>query len=285
MNNDECTALATTTTQTALTAPNAVDFSEGQLQIIRDTYANGANDEEFAVLLEISRVRKLNPFTQQVYYVKRWDNKKRREVWSVQVSIEGLRAIAHRTGKFNGVSKPRYEHDADGRIITCEVEVYRKDWEHPSVGLIYFEEYVQTTKEGKPTQFWSRMPHVMAAKCAEAAAIRRAFSEDTSGLYIAEEMGSDGVVESQYEPAKHKPSRNVEVAEAETESDYVQAIEDAQTEEQLTQVAAEIALNVSKTDARRNGLLKAWAARKTAIAKTKPVREPGDESEFEGEVA
>ena len=37
----------------------ALEFSEEQQAMIRDAYANGATDKEFAVLLEIARARKL----------------------------------------------------------------------------------------------------------------------------------------------------------------------------------------------------------------------------------
>lgn len=162
-------------------------FTAEQEQMIRDTFANGATPHEFAVLLEIAKVRRLNPLLRQIHFVKRWDGQKRRDVWSTQVSIDGLRAIAERTGKYDGQDEPEFI-EKEGRIVACKVRVYRKDWARPAVGVAYWSEYVQTKKEGGPTQFWARMPHVMLAKCAEALAIRKAFPEDTSGLYTPEEM-------------------------------------------------------------------------------------------------
>jgi hypothetical protein len=99
-----------------------------------------------------------------------------------------LRAIAERTGKYDGQDEPEYERDKDGLIIACKVRVYRKDWSRPAVGVAYWSEYVQTKKDGSPTKFWADMPHVMIAKCAEAIAMRKAFPEDMGGLYVDEEM-------------------------------------------------------------------------------------------------
>jgi phage recombination protein Bet len=169
-----------------------LEFTPQQSQMIRDTYANGASEKEFQVLMEGAKVRRLNPLLRQVHFVKRsaWDErtKSKKDVWSVQVSVDGLRAIAERTGKYDGQDEPEYVRDAEGLITACKVRVYRKDWSRPSIGVAYWSEYVQTKQDGTPTRFWADMPHVMIAKCAEAIAMRKAFPEDMGGLYVDEEM-------------------------------------------------------------------------------------------------
>lgn len=178
----------------------ALEFSDAQRQMIRDTFAKGASDEEFRVLMEIARVRCLNPLLRQVFFVARWDSKLRRETWATQVSIDGMRAIAERTGLYAGQDEPEFIEGPDGAVKFCRVRAWRKDWPRPAVGVAYFEEYVQTARDketGKtgPTKFWRQMPHVMLAKCAESLALRKAFPEDTSGLYVPEEMQSGEVEE------------------------------------------------------------------------------------------
>jgi hypothetical protein len=83
--------------------------------------------------------------------------------------------------------------NADGTLKLCKVRAWRRDWPRPAVGVAYWAEYVQTTRDkqtGKtrPTAMWSRMPHVMLAKVAEAIALRKAFPEDMAGLYTNDEM-------------------------------------------------------------------------------------------------
>lgn len=169
--------------------PAALDFNNEQRQLIRDTFANGASDAEFAVLLEVAKARRLNPFTRQIYFVKRYDSQKRREVWATQASIDGLRAIAQRTGLYDGQDEPEYEYDDKGKIATCRVKVYRKDWRRPAVGVAHWDEYAQKKQDGGLNTFWATKGHIMLAKCAEALALRKAFPEDLSGLYAPEEMG------------------------------------------------------------------------------------------------
>lgn len=196
-------AIQTTTPQTTVLSRRevaALEFTETQRQMIRDTFAKGASDEEFQVLMEIARVRCLNPLLRQVFFVARWDSKLRRETWATQVSIDGMRAIAERTGLYAGQDEPEFIEGPDGAVKFCRVRVWRKDWPRPAVGVAYFEEYVQTARDketGKtgPTKFWRQMPHVMLAKCAESLALRKAFPEDTSGLYVPEEMQSGEVEE------------------------------------------------------------------------------------------
>ncbi len=170
-----------------------MDFTEEQRQLIRDTFANGASDAEFAVLMEIARARKLNPLLRQIHFVNRWDSEKHRPVWAAQVSIDGLRALAERTGLYQGQDEPEFVENPDGTLKLCKVRVWRRDWPRPAVGIAYWNEYVQTTRDkqtgkSRPTAMWSRMPHIMLAKCAEALAMRKAFPEDMSGLYTPEEM-------------------------------------------------------------------------------------------------
>lgn len=172
----------------------SLDFDDAQRQIIRDSFANGASDTEFALLLEVARARRLNPLMRQIHFVKRWDTGKGRDVWSWQVSIDGLRAVAERTGLYAGQDEPEFVDGPDGTLLLCKVRVYRKDWPRPAVGVAYWSEYVQTirdrqTGKERPAAMWAKMPHIMLAKCAESLALRKAFPEDTSGLYTTEEMG------------------------------------------------------------------------------------------------
>lgn len=174
------TALATTQN----TAPF---FTADQQKLIRDSFLSGAPEKEALVLMELSRLRRLNPILGQIHFVKRWNSQRNCEVWAAQVGIDGFRAIAQRTGQYDGQDEPEWEYDAKGAVKLCRVRVYRKDLGRPSVGVAHFSEYAQTKKGGELTLMWATKPHIMLAKCAEALAYRKAFPEDTSGLYAPEE--------------------------------------------------------------------------------------------------
>lgn len=181
------TALATTQGELVRAPVAELMFTADQEQMIRDSFANGATKQEFEMLITVAKTRRLNPILRQIHFVKRWDTQKQREVWSTQVSIDGLRAVAQRTGLYDGQDEPEFEYNGK-ELRSAKVRVYRKDWNRPAVGVALFDEYAQRKKDGSLTQFWREKPHIMLAKCAEALAMRKAFPEDLSGLYTPEEM-------------------------------------------------------------------------------------------------
>jgi phage recombination protein Bet len=193
-------------------------FTAEQEKMILSSFLGGASREEAAVLMEVARVRRLNPLLRQIHFVKRWDSQKREEVWAYQTSIDGLRAIAERTGRYEGQTPPQWcgsdgvWHDvwlAKTPPAAARVGVYKQGFREPLYGIARWESYVQTKKDGSVTQFWSRMADLMLSKCAEALALRKAFPEDMSGLYTGEEMGGEAG-----EPVEPVPTTRAELVKA-----------------------------------------------------------------------
>lgn len=171
---------------------------ESKFELLRDTYAKGATPQEFELFVSVCNRLRLDPFNRQIYAIKRWDSQLRREVMQPQVSIDGMRLVAERSGKYAGQSAPEW-CGADGLWkdvwlankppMAARVSVYRSGFVQPVTAIALYSEYVQRNKDGEPTKFWATMPANQLAKCAESLALRKAFPNELSGVYSVDEMG------------------------------------------------------------------------------------------------
>lgn len=155
-----------------------------QTQLISTTIAPGCSTDELRLFAYACQRTGLDPFSRQIYAIKRGGK------LTIQVSIDGLRSIAERTGQLDGSQS--YWCGSDGVWVdvwldskppaAAKTVIHRKGCAHPFSATARFADF--NAGQG----LWSKMPSVMIAKCSEAQALRRAFPADLSGVYSTDEM-------------------------------------------------------------------------------------------------
>jgi phage recombination protein Bet len=169
-----------------------------------------ATAAELALFAEVAQRSGLDPFARQIFGVFRYDSRAGGEVMTVQVSIDGLRLIAERSGKYEGQTAPQWCGEdgvwvdvwlKDEPPAAARVGIHKARHREPSWGVATWREFCQTKKDGQPTAMWKRMGPHMLAKCAEALGLRKAFPAETSGLYTPDEPNTDPPVEVRSEAA------------------------------------------------------------------------------------
>ena len=199
------TAVAIHEHQGLTLAPDQTEFTEMQVSILTQLGVSGASRGDMAVFHHVCQRTGLDPFARQIHMIGR-NTKDENDRWvkkfTIQTAIDGFRLIARRA-----VDKAResleYEDNlwcgpdgqwldvwlADEPPVAAKVVVLRNSKRYPAIAK--WSEYVQTKKNGDPVQMWARMSSNQLAKCAEAAALRKAFPQDLGGIYTDDELAHD----------------------------------------------------------------------------------------------
>ena len=153
-------------------------------------YAPRATIEAFAQTVERTQ---LDPIAQQIYCIERGGR------YTIQVSIDGARLVAQRSGEYEGQTP--IEWTADGKEWVdvwlspeppkaARAGVHRKGFREPLYAVATWDGFAPRNKSnGAVTGLWATdLGSHMLGKCAEMLALRKAFPMELSGLYVPEEM-------------------------------------------------------------------------------------------------
>jgi phage recombination protein Bet len=187
----------------------------------------GASEASVDMVLAYCQAAGLDPMTKPVHIVPIWMPEKKdgnrvtqaagmRDV--VMPGIELYRTKAHRTREYAGQDDaefgPTVKTKLGGADVNypewCKVTVYRLvDGQRvPYSARVYWLETYATAKRDTeaPNSMWRKRPFGQLEKCAEAAALRKAFPEAVGAQPTAEEMEGKSMIESTAVQIEQKPA-------------------------------------------------------------------------------
>lgn len=214
---------------------------KGQWKVLVEAIFPAAKTADAIVMaLSYCKSRNLDIMKRPVHIVPMWDSARGGYVETVWPGISELRTTASRTKGYAGVDEAEFgpikKVKFTGRLQRWEnrVQVWKDvetDMEFPDwcritvyrmvdgqrckfVGpkVKWIETYATAGKSDLPNQMWEERPEGQLEKCAEAAALRRAFPEELGNELTAEEMAGRNLheivttTEGPAEPAGTPPS-------------------------------------------------------------------------------
>lgn len=180
--------------------------------LVESVWPSAKTLEGVILALSYCTARKLDPFKRPVHIVPIWNSQLGKEVETVWPGIGELRTTASRTGfyagcdaaefgpmlteTFKGMIGRRGNQREVAKEVTfpewCQITVYRmvqgQRVAFPGPRVYWLETYATVGQSDVPNDMWENRSIGQLEKCAEAAALRRAFPEEI-GEYIAEEAG------------------------------------------------------------------------------------------------
>ena len=139
----------------------------------------------------------LSPFRRQVHIVKR-SSKTKGETFTIQIGIDGYRAIADRTGQYCGNDDPIFDNETEPTKATVTVYKLIGKTRYAFTATARWSEYCPG--DGPQSFLWNKMPHLMLGKVAESLALRKAFPNEFAGMTVEEMEEAESEVHT--EPAQ-----------------------------------------------------------------------------------
>ena len=178
--------------------------------LVEAVYPAAKTTDSVILALSYCKARKLDPFKRVVHIVPVYDSDKRDYVETVWPGIAEHRTTALRTKQYAGADACQFgetiERAFSGETKRGKINVAVKfpEWAQltvyrlidgqrvpvPGPRVYWLETYSRIGRTEVPNDMWQKRPFGQLEKCAEAAALRRAFPEELGDEPTVEEAGA-----------------------------------------------------------------------------------------------
>lgn len=181
-------------------------WTNQQVIVLKSLGLDQATESDLGLFFHQCTRTGLDPFAKQIYMIGRKAKENGQFVtkYTIQTGIDGYRLIARRAADRSG-----HKYGIEETLWCGDDGAWRDVWlgqEPPAAAKVTvsrdgdtftavatYREYVQLAKdyasgEMGPNSMWKKMAANQLSKCAEAAALRKAFPQDLSGVYVDAEM-------------------------------------------------------------------------------------------------
>ena len=181
--------------------------------LVEAIYPSAKTVQSVLLALAYCKHRNLDPFKRPVHIVPMYSRQKGGHIETVWPGIAELRTTAARTREYAGLDATEWGPTTE-RSFTGKVQVDKNQYENRTVKVrfpewaritvyriisghrcafvgpkvLWLESYATMGRSDLPNQMWEERPEGQLEKCAEAAALRRAFPEEIGNELTAEEM-------------------------------------------------------------------------------------------------
>lgn len=193
----------------------------GWKALVEAVFPSAKTIDAVVMALSYCKARNLDPFKKPVHIVPMWDSKSGGYIETVWPGIAELRTTAFRTKQYAGCDEAVFgdmvKQTFTGRVKSkgnweektvevefpswCRITVYRdlngKTCKFVGPKVKWIESYATQGNSDVPNEMWQSRPDGQLEKCAEAAALRKAFPEELGNQLSAEEMEGRRI----YDPA------------------------------------------------------------------------------------
>lgn len=190
-------------------------YSPAQIALVSRTVAQGADLAELAVFLHSTSALGLDPLLRQSYWIRRRQSDGTVR-GTLQVGIDGFRAIAEKSGSYAGAEPIEFrgtiEWGYKGAPVVVPELARATVWKivggrkNAFCGEAYWTEFVPSTD--REAHMWFKMPRHMLGKVAEAQALRRAFPAQLGSLTMSDDVDQATSEVTQVEDPRERQQRN-----------------------------------------------------------------------------